>query len=240
MPEITPAVEPAPAAAAAAVDPAVDWQRQIDDLKEQVAEGQRTSQYWADKAKTGAPAAAAAPAEEEDDVLEAITTGGAKGFDALAKKRGFIKTIEVEALIDSKASALTKEQELMSEFPDLKNKKSDFFKDTAVAYGALIKQGTPPVVAMELAAQQTELAHMRSGKIKLPGAAPTPAEKEATRLKRVAAQAGAGSGARPSAAAEDDDLELTPEQAHIADAMGISHEAYAKRAKAGVSMKGLK
>lgn len=230
-----------PAAAAAAVDPAVDYQRQIDDLKEQVAEGQRTAQYWSDKAKAGAPAAAAVtPPEEEDDVLEAITTGGAKGFDALAKKRGFVLKSEVEALIDSKATALTKEQELMSEFPDLKNKKSDFFKDTAVAYGNLVKQGTPAIVAMELAAQQTELAHVRSGKIKLPGAAPTPAEKEATRLARIAAQSGPGGGARPAAAAADDDEGLTPEQIRVADAMGVSHEAYAKRAKAGVAMKGLR
>jgi hypothetical protein len=146
----------------------------------------------------------------------------------------------VEALIDSKASALTKEQELMAEFPDLKNKKSDFFKDTAVAYGSLIKQGTPPVVAMELAAQQTELAHMRSGKIKPPSVTANAAEKEATRLRRVAAQASAGSGARPAAPAEDDDEGLTPEQIRVADAMGVSHEAYAKRAKAGVNMKGLR
>lgn len=226
-----------PAVAEPTVDPAVDYQRQIDELKEQVAEGQRTAQYWADKAKAGAPAAAA-PAEEEDDVLEAITTGGAKGFDALAQKRGFIRKDQVEALIDSKASALTKEQELMAEFPDLKNKKSDFFKDTAVAYGNLVKQGTPPVVAMELAAQQTELAHMRSGKIKAPGAVLTAAEKEATRLRRVNAQASAGSGARPAAAAEEDEG-LTPEQIRVADAMGVSHEAYAKRAKAGVKMRGL-
>jgi hypothetical protein len=228
-------------AAEPAVDPAIDWQRQIDELKEQVAEGQRTSQYWADKAKAGTPAAPPAAAEEEEpDVLEAITTGGAKGFDALASKRGFIRKSEVEALIDSKASSLTKEQELIAEYPDLKNKKSDFFKDTAVEYGNLIKQGTPAVVAMEMAAQRAELAHMRAGKIKPPGSVPTPAEKEATRLKRVAAQAGAGSGARPAAATEDDDEGLTPEQIRVADAMGVSHEAYAKRAKAGVSMKGLR
>lgn len=222
------------------IDAAVDYQRQIDELKEQVAESQRTSEFWANKAKAGTPAPAVAPAEEEDDVLEAITTGGAKGFDALAQKRGFIRKSEVEALIDSKASALTKEQELISEFPDLKNKKSEFFKDTAVAYGNLLKQGTPAVVAMELAAQQTELAHMRAGKIKAPGAVLTATEKEATRLKRVAAQSGAGSGARPSAAAEDDDEGLTDEQKRVCDAMGVSYESYAKRAKAGVAMKGLR
>ena len=233
--------EPIETAVETTVDPAIDYQRQIDELKEQVAEGQRTAQYWADKAKTGTPAPATPPAEEEDDVLEAITTGGAKGFDRLAEKRGFIRKEQVEALIDSKASALTKEQELMTEFPDLKNKNSEFFKDTAVAYGNLVKKGTPSTVAMELAAQQTELAHMRAGKIKVPGATPTKEEKEATRLKRASAASGTGGGARPAAAATDDEDEgLTPEQIRVADAMGVSHEAYAKRAKAGVNMKGLR
>jgi hypothetical protein len=80
---------------------------------------------------------------------------------------------------------------------------------------------------------------MRSGKIKAPGAVLTAAEKETARLRRVAAQTGAGSGARPAATATDDDEGLTPEQIRVADAFGVSHEAYAKRAKAGVSMKGL-
>jgi hypothetical protein len=222
-----------------------DYQTQIDELKEQVAESQRTAQFWADKAQTAgsprgnpAPAAAAPPVEEEEpDVLEAITTGGAKGFDALAAKRGFVRKAEVEALIESKASTLTKEQALMDEYPDLKNKSSEFFKTTAVNYGELVKQGTPGLVAMEMAARQTELTFLRAGKLK-PDGAPTADEKEARRLARIAAQNGGGGGRRPAATSEEDDSDLTPEQKHIADAMGITHEAYAKRAKAGVAIGG--
>lgn len=220
----------------AAVDTAA-FQRQIDELKEQVAESNRTAQYWADKAKASAPAKPA-EAEDDTDVLETITTKGAKGFDELASKRGFIRKDEVNELINQRASVLTREQELIGQYPDLKNKNSDFFKATALHYGALVKDGTPQHIAMGLAAEKAELEGIRSGKIKLPGAEPTKEEKETARLARIAAQSGEGGGRRPAAADPDDDGELTPEQKHIARSMGISEEAYAKRAKAGVSIKG--
>lgn len=228
-----------PAAAAPPAADAAEFQRQIDELKEQVAEGQRTAQYWAEKAKTPAAAAKAAEPEDDTDVLEAITTGGAKGFDALAKKRGFIQRDEVQHLIDTRAQALTKEQDLIGRFPDLKNKNSEFFRATALHYGDLVKAGTPQSVAMELAADKAELDLMRTGKIKPAGSEPTKAEKETARLARIAAQSPSAGGRRPAAAEEDEDT-LTPEQIHIADSMGVSHEAYLKRAKAGVRMGGLR
>lgn len=225
-----------PAAAAAPAVDVADLQRQIADLKEQSAEHQRAAEFYAQKARA-TPAAAAPPAEDEPDVLEAITTGGAKGFDALAEKRGFIKKADVESMIDSRTARVTKEVELIGRYPDLKNKSSDFFKATAQHYGSLVKEGIPQSVAMELAAEKAELEFMRSGKIKAPGAEPSKEEKEAARLARVAAQAGEGGGRR-AAAAEPEDDELSPEQKRIADAMGVSHEAYLKRAKAGVKMGG--
>lgn len=238
-PPAAPAVAaPAPAAAPAAAVDTTAYQRQIDELKEQVAEGQRTAQYWADKAKTAAPAKAV-ETEDEPDVLEAITTGGAKGFDALAKKRGFIQRTEVEELINQRAASLTEEQQLLQDYPDLKKKDSEFFKATALNFGKLVLSKVPQAVAMGNAARQTELEFIKAGKIKLPGSELTAAEKEAARVARIAAQSGEPGGRRP-AAAEEGDEDLTAEQKHIADAMGISHEAYAKRAKSGVNMKGLK
>jgi hypothetical protein len=234
-PEETTAAE---ATATAAVAATAALEQQIKDLTEQSAEHQRTAEFWAQKAKaTPAAAAAAVETEDDPDVLEAITTGGAKGFDALAKKRGFVQKDEVESLINAKATQLTKEQELIGRYPDLKKKDSDFFKSTALHYGALVKDGTPPAVAMETAAEKTELDFMRAGKIKVPGAEPTKEEKETARLARVAAQSGEPGGRR-AAAAEPEDDELSPEQKRIADAMGVSHEAYLKRAKAGVKMGG--
>jgi hypothetical protein len=236
-----PAAPAAPAAAAPAVD-MTDYQRQIDELKEQVAESQRTAQFWAQKAANGAPAAPAAPKTDDgddDDVLEAITTGGAKGFDALAAKRGFVRRNEVEELIETRATTLTKEQQLITEYPDLQKKNSEFFKATAINYGNLVKSGTPQPVAMELAAKQTELEFIRAGKIKMNGSGPSGEEKEAARLRRIAAQASPNGSSRPAPSDEEDE-ELTPQQKHIADAMGITHEAYAKRAKGGVAMRGVK
>ncbi len=227
-----------PVAAETTAPPAIDpaaLQTQIDELKEQVAEQTRTAQFWADKARAGAaPAAVATPAaEDEPDVLEAITTGGAKGFDALAEKRGFVRKTDVQSMIDAKANQVTREQQLMTEYPDLKNKNSDFFKGTAVRYGQLVTEGVPQAQAMETAARETELNFLRSGKMKLPGAEQTKAEKEAERLRRIDAQGGEGGRRRPAAAAEDDE-ELTAEQKHICDSMGVSYENFAKRAKAGV------
>jgi hypothetical protein len=235
-----PAAPATPAAAAPAVD-TTDYQRQIDELKEQVAESQRTAQFWAQKAANGAPAPAAPKTDDgdDDDVLEAITTGGAKGFDALAQKRGFVRRNEVEQLIETRATTLTKEQALLNEYPDLKSKNTEFFKATAINYGNLVKSGTPQPVAMELAAKQTELEFIRAGKIKMNGSDPSKDEKEAARLKRIAAQASPSGSSRPAPSDEEDE-ELTPQQKHIADAMGISHEAYAKRAKGGVAMRGVK
>lgn len=227
----------APAAQPQPVVNAADFQKQIDDLKEQVAEGQRTAQYWADKAKAGEPKPAPTPKEDDEDILEVLTTKGGKGFDELLAKRGYVRKEEVDATVNAKAATLAKEAELIGRFPDLKKKDSDFFKATAGHYGDLVKAGTPQHLAMEIAAEKAELEFLRSGKIKMPDTEPTAAQKEATRLRRIAAQAGNDS-ARPAAGADPDDEELTPEQKRIADGMGVSHEAYAKRAKSGVSMRG--
>lgn len=240
--------EPTPPAAAP--DP-VALQSQIDELKEQVAESNRTAEFWAGKARAGAPAAPAAAAEDEPDVLEAITTGGVKGFDALAEKRGFVRKADVQSMIDAKATTLTREQTLMAEYPDLKNKGSEFFKSTAVRYGQLVQDGMNQSQAMETAARETELGFIRSGKIKLPGAEPTKAEKEAERLQRIAAQGGEGGGRRPSAATEED-TELDAQQLHIVRSMLVGQpgpdgkpmteeqaiDKYKTRAKAGVAIKG--
>jgi len=217
-------------------------QKEINDLKEQVAESNRTAQFWADKAKATAatPASPLHPDDEEEDdetdVLEAITTNGVKGFDSLAAKRGYMKRDEVENLINQRATVLTKEQDLLNEYPDLKKKDSEFFKATAVNYGALVRSGTPNAVAMELAAKQTELEFLRSGKMKIPGEAEKE-RREAARLERVAAQSGEN-GRRPAPGSDETDTELTVQQKKIADAMGVSYEAYAKRAQAGVAMRG--
>lgn len=241
----------APAAAApppAAADPPADTvalQKQIDELKGSNADLTRASEFWQSRAKEqpAAPREKAAPVvepEDDTDVLDLLTTKGTKGLDELLKKRGFMSRDEVDATVNARANQLTKESELMGQYPDLKNKNTDFFKSTAMHYGDLVKQGVSQTVAMELAAERTELEFMRSGKIK---SAPqkeldSKAEKEANRLARIAAQGGPA-GTR-QVADEEEDGPLNDEQKRIVRAMGITEEAYAARAKKGVSMKGLK
>lgn len=239
---------PPPAAAPAAAAPVVDaagLQKQIDDLKAASEENARAADFWKKKAETPAPTRAAAepaaPAEEEEDVLDILATKGAKGLVALLAKSGYVRGEEVDARVNQKASEIQKEQALVAQYPDLKKENSEFFKETALAYGALVKQGVSKAVAMEMAAERTELKFLREGKMKTPTQQADEAKAEKDRLKRdrIAAQAGEGVRGR-APVEEEDDAELTPEQKHIADQMGITHEAYAARAKKGVQMKGIR
>jgi hypothetical protein len=213
-------------------------QQQINDLKEQVAESQNTARFWAERAKQPAPMTVSATPEPEDDtdVLEKITVDGVRGFDELAAKRGYMKRSDVESMMDQKYTAVTKEAELTTEYPDLKNKKSEFFQVTAIHYGNLVRSGTPQPMAMEMAARQTELQFLKEGKMKIPGEREKH-EREQDRLDRIRAQSGEN-GRRPAPGADENDTELTAEQKHICDSMGVSYEAFAKRAKDGVAVSG--
>jgi hypothetical protein len=232
-----------PAAGAAAGQPELAaMQKQLTDMKSEMAEKDRAIEFWANKAKA-APASAAPKAEEvedDTDILEAITTRGAKGFDEIAKKRGFIKGDDVDSRINSTVGRVTKEQELKKQYPELNDSKSEFFKLTADNYGVLVKAGTAPAVAMEMAAAQTELQLLREGKRKLPAQqkADDDAQKEKDRKARIKAQSGEGGRTAPAAGDETDD-ELTDEQKRICSAMGISEAQYKERAKTGVAMKGI-
>jgi len=88
---------------------------------------------------------------------------------------------------------------------------------------------------MELASEKAELDFMRAGKLSPDGG--NKGDRERDRLARINAQSGGGGPRRPAADETDDD-QLTAEQKQIARGMGITEEAYLKRAKAGVRMGG--
>lgn len=219
---------------------------ELETLKGRVAESDRNAQFWYDKATSAKPAPQPAPAATDDDdktdVLDVITTKGVKGLgelvDKVAKKRGWVSREEAETLVNSKAAQLTTEQQLLKDYPDLADKSSEFFQSTAQVYGELKKSGIPDHLAMEMAVERTELSFIRSGKHKTPQQQKDDdkAQREADRLARIKAQSG-DRGNRQPEGAEDDD-ELTPEQKHIAAAMGITEEAYKARAKQGVRVRG--
>lgn len=234
-------------------DPKAELQalkRENEALKGRVTETEESARYWHSQAK-GNPAKGRAeeqgdgtpkPEDDETDMLELAGKGPAAMKDWL-KKSGFMSAAEVQNITNAKASQLVREAQLTQRYPDLQDKDSEFFKATASEYQSLKARGVPEVEAMELAAERAELASLRTGKAT---AAASPAstgggsapkkktETEEERAARIAAQA--GGGGRRLAKGEDETDELTPEQQRIAEAFGITGEAYKKRAKDGVQV----
>jgi hypothetical protein len=257
-------VSPPPAAAAAAAvvppvqaaagpDPA-ELQRQIDELKASNAETKRTAEFWYEKANKPAPAAApatpAAEAEPDVDILDLATKGG-KAFNQYleqwAKKSGYVRGSEMQAAIKEKTSELSEQADLIKEYPDLKEGKSEFFQATALEYGTLKNQGLPERVAMRVAAERVALRFLREGKTKTP----TQVEEEKQRTKeqarrdRAAAGAGDRGGGRHAEMPAEDDSEMTDAQKQIAVRMLVDDdttpeqaiEKYKARATKGVAMR---
>ena len=214
-----PAGDAAAAAAAAAPDPKA-LAAEIAALKTQVAEKDEAVRFWHGKAKEGAaapaPKGAAADETDETDLLDLIGTKGAKGLDDLLAKRGYVKSVDVDAKVNERATQMTREAALVSEYPDLADDSTPFFKDTAKEYGELLKQGMPKALAMQTAAERTELARLRGGGEKTPKGDAA----EAERVRRIKAQS--GDKTRRPAGGEEPGDELTSDQRTAAAAMGVS------------------
>jgi hypothetical protein len=206
-------------------------------LKKAKEDAEEATRYWFEKAQAkdekppkGKKAKAQEDDEDEDDVdiVEVLNTKGKKGLDEYLekslKKRGYLSKEEAEALIERRATQIVTDAELAKDYPDLKDHKSDFFKETARQYKQLgddVKEEKRTVLAAKLA--EAELR--RTGKWKDP-------EAETERRKRIDAQDGRPGYAGESGEPEDD--EMTTRQKFFSDQLGVSHENYKKRAKAGV------
>src|SRR5262249_1613501 len=123
QPPAAPAAQPgaAPPAAPPAQQPAGPTREEFDTLKQQLAEQNRATQFWYEKATKGSSEPtkpAAAEPKKDVDLLDLITTRGAEGFDAYMKERGYVSREEVEERVNSKASQIAKETELMGRYPD--------------------------------------------------------------------------------------------------------------------------
>jgi hypothetical protein len=240
----------APAAAAAVVPAAptaaefAAQKAELEAAKATAAEHQNTAKYWYDKSLAAKPAApAAAAAVEEIDLLDLITSRGEKGLKEYLKKQGFVSADEVDAKVNDKASQLTGEAQLVKEYPDLADQKSEFFKATAGFYGELKKEGVPERVAMRMAAKEAKLAGIESGTIKTP--AQKTADDKATREeeRRARGAAGAGDHGGRTSADEDDDT-ASPDELlaikRLAEALEIpldkATERYKARAQKGVQV----
>jgi hypothetical protein len=215
-----------------------------DALRGTAAENERTARYWYDQAHKGEPAKPAAEAKAEQiDLLDLITSKGEAGLADWIKKQGLVSRDDVAGMVNEKAAQLTSEAQLIKDYPDLSDAKSEFFQATAQFYGELKKDGVPERMAMKLAAQQAELAGIRGGKIKTP--AQKTADETATRTeeRRARAAAGAGDHGRHPAGEEADDIPTADEELAIqrlADALEIpldkATERYKARARKGVQV----
>jgi hypothetical protein len=132
----------AEAAKAAIVDPA-EFKRVQRELKAERTsrkESDATARYWAEKARS-APEKAQAAEKEDDlsdvDLVEQITTHGAKGLDTVLRRLGYAKTSEVRAEIGSTRAQITSEATLMAQYPELADDQSPLFHATASIYNSL-------------------------------------------------------------------------------------------------------
>jgi hypothetical protein len=242
-------------------DPAVaELRKEVAELRKEREALQQSERYWSEQARSAKKPKQEQPEVDPDEVddeddeqpldkfIEDLTTKG----KAALKKHGFLTRREARELADRRAekiarqivgeerSKLSADAELAREFPDLQDPKSDLFKRTAEIYKSetdadpSLKKSTRTLM---LAARQAklELAAKNVGKRRS-----DPEDEgddyedvddaEQERLDRVRAQSG-DRGRRRSAGFDNGNDELDPMQKQICKAMGISEEAYKKRAQ---------
>lgn len=196
-------------------------------------EAKFAASYWQQKAEAPPPAPRPQAKEQKADVdpLDVLAKEGTAGFKRLLAEEGYISKTDAEQLVNAKAAEIATSDMLKKQYPELDDPSSQFFKDTALELNNYVKLGYSRVEALKAAARDTELSHLKTGKRE------TPKQTE-EREARAAAQSKADKGSRSADDEDYDSEELTPLQKKICAEMGVSEEAYIKRAKAGVMLSG--
>lgn len=215
---------------------------ELATAKQTITEKDQAAQFWHEKATKGATAAKAAEADPADevDLLDVIGTKGTKGLDAVLKARGYVSKDDVQALIADTVQTVSREGKAVERFPELKDKDSDFYKQTAKNVAALAKDGIKGVAATELAAERTYLQFLDEGKMKPAAVRRAEAEKhvdddedEQDRIARGAA-AGGATGRRASTPASRRAAETAEDKnlrKRVCAAFEIDEDKYIKRAE---------
>ncbi len=215
--------------------------KDLDETKTKAEEAETASAYWYGQAQGkgggdddpeagGGNKAAATDTDDDEPFDEATLKGLKKVVPKLAKEMGYISREEFDTLADARINRAVKDNGVRSRYPGLNDKSSEMFKVTSAHYADLKAQGVPEALLLEQSAEKAELELRRTGKWQDAG------EAEAERLARVGAQNGSqpGGGSADSA----DDKTLTAQQKLFAKRLGVSEEAYVKRAEQGVQMAG--
>lgn len=210
--------------------------REYDALLKRQAELEDSERYWAEQAKRGAKVKAAAdddPEGEQDDDAEDFGDPetfqeefSTKGMDALVK-RGVLTRKQAMGLIREEAAKaanaavqretkkLSRDAELLGQFPELKDENAPLTKATAKIFKEMVAEDSSlkgSAAALKAAA--------RIAKKELEAA-------EDTRLSRIARQTG-DRGRAASFHDDDGDEGLSPLQAQFARMVGVTSETYEK------------
>lgn len=163
------------------------------------------------------------PDDTPEKLVDEIAGQGVKAL----QKRGFVTAAEARRIAVDAASKVAQvvvknervksstDQQLIGQYPDLRNPQSELFKETAKIYRE--------AVAMDPSARKTPAALMLAARAaKQMIDARQPQETEEERRDRIDAQAG-HRGGRPDTGRDD---MLGDEAKSIIQAMGITEEAY--------------
>lgn len=257
------AVDPnAPPPPPVVIDPAEHKRAQKDlaAARRQAKESDETARYWAEQARNTPVRQPAPEPEKEDDfsdvdLVDLITTQGAKGLATVIERMGYAKKADVQAEIVATRSGIAAENALMSQYPELADDQSPFFLATAKIYNQLkadpAMANSPNLINYAARTAKAELALRndggRGGRRAAPPAEEDDFEEELTPEEQRAARAGRQNGdrgRRDSRGAGPQGDVLSPMQADIVrkfQSVGapLTEESYRRHAKAGVRMGGV-
>ena len=236
-----------------------DIEREVSELKAQLAEVNQTALHWYNKAQgitkprdeddEDRPAKTAKSKTEPDDdedpekFVDNLASKGSKALDEYMAKRGYMPGDQVQKLLDQKLGAATAQAQLAAKYPDLEDENSELFKETQKDYQEMVsldKRFANSPAAVKIAAKSAAARIKASAEI---AEAKKPKETEAERRTRIAAQQG-DPGRRGGAEFEDEAPgQLTDLQKHMLERFNaagggpdIDPEKLMKRMKAGVRM----
>jgi hypothetical protein len=131
-----------------------------------------------------------------------------------------------ESRVDGAKNQFTAEAKLLKDFPDLADEKSEFAKETAREFAAMVADDPSlknSYVALRAAARMASQKRTSGGGGEL-----------SSRMQRIAAQSPTRGGRQAASEFDDDDVEITPEARTIlahAARYGVTEDSYRKHAR---------
>jgi hypothetical protein len=247
-----------------------DLRKRLEASEQRIRELADSERYWAEQARGRGTAdlepdeepPAPEPEEEDesaDDFLDRLSKEGpravAKVAAKLASKEGFVRKEDVskivapliQEVVQRERGKLTADAKLVTQYPELRDEKSELFKATAVIYRELVAEdpdlkGSPQTLFMAARAARAELK--AAAKTAANGDQQPDGEsgdyreeredREEARQRRIRAQQG-DTGRGRSTPYEGDDDPLGPAQRDVLDLfarVGLDEQSYrAERAR---------